>query len=127
MCQAFDQLKEFLSSSPVIQKPVLGQLILVYLFVSKETVSSVLIQEVQGEQRPIYFFTKTLQDAETRYQTIEKVVLAFGMTARKLRAYFHNHEVVVKTDYPIVKSFLNQIWRAYDRMVCRAVRVLDQV
>jgi len=100
---AFVQLKEFLSSPPVIQKPVLKQPILIYLLVSKETVSSVLIQEVQGKQRSIYFVSKTLQDTETRYQTIENVVLALVMTIRKLRAYFQNYEIVVKIDYPIAK------------------------
>jgi len=86
--QAFAQLKEFLSSPSVIQKSVLGQPILVYLFISKEIVSSVLIHEVEGEQRSVYFVSKTLQDAETRCQTIEKVALALVTTARKMRAYF---------------------------------------
>jgi len=101
--QAFNQLKDFLSRPPIIQKPMFGQPILVYLSVSKETVSSALVQEMQSEQRPVYFASKTLQDAETRYQMVEKVALALVMTARKLRAYFQNHEVVVKTDYPIAK------------------------
>jgi len=101
--QAFNQLKDFLSSPPIIQKPTQGQPILVYLSVSKETVSSALVQETQGEQRPVYFASRTLQDAETRYQTVEKVALALVMTARKLRVYFQNHKIVVKNDYPIAK------------------------
>ena len=44
------QLKTFLSSLPVIQKPHQDKPILVYLSVSAETISAVLVQEVDGEQ-----------------------------------------------------------------------------
>ena len=44
-----------------------------------------------------------MQEVETRYQTIEKVALALVTTARRMRAYFQNHEDIVKTDYPIAK------------------------
>jgi len=47
--------------------------------------------------------SRTLQDAERRYQTIEKVTLALVHIARRMRAYFQNHLIVVKTDYPIRK------------------------
>ena len=77
--------------------------ILIYLSVTRETISSVLVQEVDGEQMPVYFVSRTLQEAETRYQTIKKVTLALVTTARRMRAYFQNHEIIVKTDYPIAK------------------------
>jgi len=51
---AFLQLKAFLASPPVIQKPRLDQPIIVYLSVSKDSVSAALVQEVEGEQRPMY-------------------------------------------------------------------------
>jgi len=34
---------------------------------------------------------------------IEKIALALVTTARRMRAYFQNHIIIVKTDYPIVK------------------------
>ena len=74
-----------------------------YLSISEEAISSVLVQEADQEQKPVYFVSRTLQDAERRYQTIEKVALALVHTARRMRAYFQNHPVVVKTDYPIRK------------------------
>jgi len=58
--EAFVQLKTFLASPPVIQKPYQDKPILVYLSVSTETISAVLVQEVSGEQRPIYFVYRTL-------------------------------------------------------------------
>nr|KYP32048.1 Retrovirus-related Pol polyprotein from transposon opus [Cajanus cajan] len=44
---------------------------------------------------------RVLQDAEKRYQMIEKLALALVTAARCLRPYFQSHQVVVKIDYPI--------------------------
>ena len=65
--------------------------------------SSVLVQDREGEQKPVYFVSRTLQEAEVRYQMIEKVAFALVMTARRMRAYFQSHLIVVKTDFPIAK------------------------
>jgi len=101
--KAYVQLKTFLACPPVIQKPCQDKPILVYLSVSAETVKVVLIQEVDDEQRPVYFVCRTLQEVETRYQMIEKVTLALVTTARRMCAYFQNHEIIIRTDYPIAR------------------------
>ncbi|XP_020202768.1 uncharacterized protein LOC109788451 [Cajanus cajan] len=44
-----------------------------------------------------------LQEAETRYQLLEKVALGLVHTARRLRQYFQGHKIVVRTDCPIAK------------------------
>ena len=71
--EIFQQLKNFLSSLTVIQKPRPDQPIVVYLAVSEEAVSVALVPEVEKEERPVYFVSRTLHTAETRYQLIEKV------------------------------------------------------
>ena len=40
------------------------------------------------EERPVYFVSRTLQAAKTRYQMIEKVEFALVLTARRMRPYF---------------------------------------
>jgi len=99
----FIQLKAFLASPLVIQKPCIDQPIIVYLSVSKDSIKAALVQEIEGEQQPVYFTNRTLQEAETRYQMIEKVALSLVLTTRRMRAYFQNHEVIVRTDYPIAR------------------------
>ncbi|XP_068484963.1 uncharacterized protein [Phaseolus vulgaris] len=101
--EIFKKFKEFLTSQAVIQKPRPNIPILVYLAVSEEAVSAALVQEAEGEERPIYFVSRTLHSAETRYQMIEKVALALVLTARRMRPYFQNHSITVRTDYPIFK------------------------
>jgi len=96
----FLQLKTFLASPPVIQKPNTREPIIVYLAVSNEAVSYVLVQEIETEERPVYFVSRVLHDAEVRYQMVEKVALALVITARRMQMYFQNHRVIVKTNYP---------------------------
>jgi len=103
------ELNNFLGSLPVIQKLIPSEPILVYPSVSEEAISFVLVQDVNGEHRPVYFVSRTLQEAETWYQIIEKVALVLVTTTRRMRSYFHNHAVIVKTNYPIVKILGNRI------------------
>ena len=49
----------------------------------------------------MYFISRTLHSAETRYQMIKKVALALVLTARQMRPYFQNHSIIVRTDYHI--------------------------
>ena len=58
-----------------------------YLSMSKHAVSAVLLKD-KGVQQPVYYISKTLVDAETRYLPLEKLVLAFVHAARKLIQYF---------------------------------------
>ena len=55
------------------------------------------------EEHPVYFVSRTLHVAETRYQMIEKVALTLVLTARRMRSYFQNHEIRVRTNNPIYK------------------------
>jgi len=78
--QFFLQLKEFLASPPVIQKSNAKEPIIIYLVVSEDAVSSVLVQEVETEERLIYFVSRFLHGTKVWYEMIEKVVLALVMT-----------------------------------------------
>jgi len=99
--QIFQKLKTTLTSSPILHKPDISQPLLVYITATDHTVSAALVQEVEGTQHPVYFVSRTLQDPETRYQMVEKLALSLVHAARRLRPYFQNHTITVKTDYPI--------------------------
>ncbi|XP_061356157.1 uncharacterized protein LOC133300599 [Gastrolobium bilobum] len=72
-----------------------------YLFVGDVAISSVLVQEDEEGQQPIYFVCRLLHGAELRYQRLEKVVFALLISARRLRAYFQGHKILVRSDLPI--------------------------
>ena len=54
-----------------------------YLSVSDHVVSVVLLRD-RGVQQPVYYISKTLVNAETRYLPLEKLVLALVHATRKL-------------------------------------------
>jgi len=101
--QIFQKLKTTLTSPPILHKQDTHQPLLVYITATDHTVSAALVQEIEGTQHPVYFVSRTLQDLETRYQMVEKLALSLIHAARRLRLYFQNHSITVKTDYPIQK------------------------
>jgi len=101
--QIFQKLKTTLTSPPILHKPDIRHPLHVYITATDHTVSAVLVQEIEGTQHLVYFVSRTLQDSETRYQIVEKLALSLVHAARRLRPYFQNHSIIVKTDYPIQK------------------------
>ena len=49
----------------------------------------------------MYFVSKVLTDAETRYTEFEEIVLAFIMATKMLHPYFQAHTIVILTTYMI--------------------------
>ncbi|KAL5571672.1 hypothetical protein UlMin_021269 [Ulmus minor] len=99
--QSFQELKTYLGRPPLLSKPQEGESLILYLAVSKGAVSSALIREEEGVQWPIYYTSKSLLDAETRYPDVEKLALALMIAARKLRPYFQAHTIIVPTKFPL--------------------------
>ena len=71
-----------------------------YLSVSEHVVSVMILRD-QGVRQPVYYISKTLVDAETRYLPLEKLVLALVHATQKLPYYFQAHTVYVLTEYPL--------------------------
>ncbi|RDY10137.1 Retrovirus-related Pol polyprotein, partial [Mucuna pruriens] len=95
--EAFLRLKAMLATPPILVRPELDQPLYLYISVTDAAISS----EKGKEQRPVYFTSKTLQGAERRYQKIEKGALALVTASRRLRPYFQNFSIIVRTDLPI--------------------------
>ena len=49
----------------------------------------------------MFFFSKSVVDAETRYSHLEQVALTLRIAAKKLRSYFQAYPIVVLTDLPL--------------------------
>ena len=59
--------------------------------VSPAAVSSVLVRKEDKLQKPVYYTSRILRDAETRYSKLEKTIFALIISARRLRPYFQAH------------------------------------
>ncbi|KFK26842.1 hypothetical protein AALP_AA8G300800 [Arabis alpina] len=98
---AFRQLKEHWATPPILAKPVTGEALFLYIAVSETAVSAVLVREERGEQKPIFYVSKTLTDVETRYPQLEKLALSVVMASRKLRPNFQSHTIVILSTFPL--------------------------
>jgi hypothetical protein len=84
--KALQDLKEYLTSPPLLSKPKDNETLLIYLAVSSTAVSAVLVREENDRQHPVYYVSKALLDAETRYSRLEKLALASGRCSPKIKA-----------------------------------------
>jgi ribonuclease HI len=103
--QAFERLKKYLSAPPLLSSPKEGEPLYIYLVASDKAVSAAIIRNDSGEQRPVYYTSKTMNGAETRYLPLEKSALALFMTAKKLPHYFQAHTMILLTSLPLKALF----------------------
>ena len=101
----FQQLKQYLSRPPIMSSPVVDKVLFAYIAVALYAISFVLIQVDSGIQRPVYYVSKSLNEAEVCYLPLEKAILAVVHATIKLLHYFQAHTVVVLTQFPL-KSIL---------------------
>jgi hypothetical protein len=71
--------------------------------VSSSAVSSALVRDDIGVQKPVYFTSRVLHGAEERYPQKEKLAFALVVSARRLRLYFQAHAIRVLIEYPMKK------------------------
>lgn len=103
---ALIKIKEALHKLPTLASPIPREILQVYLSTSRESISSVLVVEREGEQKPMYFVSRALQGPELNYPALEKRVLALIYVARRLRRYFQAHQIEVLTKCPIKQMLL---------------------
>ena len=58
--QVFEDLKAYLSSSPLLSLSKPGEELFLYLAVSSAVVSATLMREEDGEKKPVYFTSRAL-------------------------------------------------------------------
>ena len=102
---AFQQLKKYLSRPLIMSSPEADEVLYAYIAVAPHAVSLVLIWDDKGIQKPVYYVSKSLHEAEVRYLPLEKAILAVVHATRKLPYYFQAHTVAVLTQLPL-KSVL---------------------
>ena len=101
--KAFEELKKYLSSLPLLSPSMPGEELYLYIAVSQAAVSAALVREEGGSQRPVYFISRAFRGVEERYPQMEKLAFALITAARKLKP-FQAHTIVVLTDQPLKKA-----------------------
>ena len=84
-----------------MSSPEPDEVLFSYIVVASYAVSLVLIRVDNDVQRPVYYVSKSLHEAEVRYLPLEKAILAVVLGTRKLPHYFQTHTMVVLTQVPL--------------------------
>ena len=104
-CQkAFQDLKVYLTTAPLLSPSILGEELYLYLALSPHVISSALIREEGKVQKHVYYTSRELRGAKGRYPMIEKLAFALITASRKLRHYFQAHIINVMMDHPLKKA-----------------------
>ncbi|GJX83787.1 reverse transcriptase domain-containing protein [Tanacetum coccineum] len=69
---------------------------------------AVLGQRIDGKFKPIYYASKTLNDAQAHYTTTEKELLAVVFSFDKFRPYLILSKTVVYTNHSALKYLFNK-------------------
>ena len=84
-----------------MSSPELDEVLFAYIAMAPYAVSLVLIRVDCGVQRPVYYASKSLHEAEVRYLPLEKAILVVVLGTRKLPHYFQAYTVVGLTQLPL--------------------------
>lgn len=68
---------------------------------SQFAVNMVMVKEEKSKNKLIYYVSKVLKGAETRYSIIEKFAYAVVIVAKKMKPYFQAHQVIILTNQPL--------------------------
>jgi hypothetical protein len=109
--QAFDDLKKYLTKLTTLSKPSPSATLLLYLVASPTTVSAVLVEEKEHENKmkqfPTYFVLEALSGAKINCSKLEKIAYTVVMASRKLKHYFQAHRIKVLSTQPLEALFHN--------------------
>ncbi|WZZ43082.1 hypothetical protein YC2023_039341 [Brassica napus] len=104
--EAFKKLKGELISAPIVQPPDWDLPFEIMCDASDYAVGAFLGQKKNGKTHVIYYASQTLNDAQMRYATTEKEMLAIVFAFEKFRSYLVGSKVIVYTDHAALRHIL---------------------
>lgn len=96
---SFEALKKALAEEVILAFPDFNELFYVTTDASNVAMGAVLSQGVLPHDRPIFFFSKTLNEAQRNYSTIHKELLAIVEAIKAFKVYLYGRFFVLITDH----------------------------
>ncbi|KAG7529568.1 Retrotransposon gag domain [Arabidopsis suecica] len=100
---AFKLIKEALVTAPIVQAPNWDYPLEIMCDASDYAVGTVLGQKIDKKLHVIYYARRTMDDAQVRYATTEKELLAVVFAFEKFRSYLVGSKVTVYTDHAALR------------------------
>ncbi|WZY77754.1 hypothetical protein YC2023_024138 [Brassica napus] len=106
--RAFEDLKKFLITAPVVQAPDWNLPFEIMCDASDFAIGAVLVQKKYKKLHAIYYASRTLDEAQRNYATTEKELLAVVYAFEKFRQYLIGSRVIVHTDHAAIKYLMQK-------------------
>lgn len=105
--KAFNKLRETLTQEVTLAFPNFDKLFYVTTDASDIAIGAMLSQGELPNDRPIYFFSRTLNDTQKRYSTIQKELLAMVEAIKAFRVYLYGRFFISITDHKALCYLFN--------------------
>ena len=107
--EAFDKLKDLLTTAPILQNPDFSKPFFVHCDASDFGVGAVLIQLTdEGIEKPVAFMSKKLNTAQRNYSVTERECLSAVLAIEKFRCYLELQEFELITDHASLLWLMRQ-------------------
>ena len=97
--EAFEKFKEILTNQPLLQYPDFDREFILTTDASNYAIGAVLSQGEIGNDLPVAYASRTLNESELNYSTIEKELLAIVWSVKHFRPYLFGRKFTIITDH----------------------------
>ena len=106
--RSFEELKSYLTNAPIVRAPNWQLPFDVMCDASDLAIGAVPGQREEGKPYVVYYSSKTLNEEQRNYTTIEKELLAVVYALDKFRAYLVGSDIIIFTDHSSLKYLLTK-------------------
>ena len=103
---SFDQLKNCLTTDPVLALPDFDRPFRVECDASNYGIGAVLSQQYGKDWKPVCYYSKHLSSTQQRYSTSERELLAIVLAIEHFRQFLHGTTFTVLTDHQPLRALL---------------------
>ncbi|GFV98111.1 retrovirus-related Pol polyprotein from transposon 412 [Trichonephila clavipes] len=121
---SFLQLKEALTSSPILIYPQPDKPFILDTDASNESVGAVLSQEIDGQERVVAYWSKFLSKPERNYCVTRKELLAIVKAIEHFHHYLYGQKFLLRTDHASLTWLMN--FRNTEGQVARWIQRLNE-
>ena len=103
---AFEEIKSRLVTTPIMPTPNWNKEFQIMCDASDYAMGAVLRQRTEKISRAIYYASKTFNEAQENYSTIENEMMAMMFAYEKFRPYILGSHVIIQTGHPAIKYLM---------------------
>ena len=103
---SFEEIKSRLVEAPIMAKPDWNREFEIMCDASDFAMGAVLGQKAEKVFKAIYYASKTFNETQENYSTIEKKMVAIVSACEKFRPYILGYHVIIHTDHASIKYLM---------------------